>query len=47
MKRNGIRWQRHIGTFYIINQKEEYERKIYLHEGEIYGDNTNHVVLDW
>lgn len=46
MKRNGIRLKGHIGTFYIIKETEEYGRKIYLLESEIYGDDANHVVVD-
>ena len=46
MKRNGIRHKDILERFILLIKKEEYERKIYLHEGEIYGDNNNHVVLD-
>ena len=46
MKKDGIKIDGHTGTFYVVNEKEKFGRKIFLLESELYGDESNHLVVD-
>lgn len=45
MKKEGIKIKGHKGTFYVVGELEKYNRKVYVLESEIYGDEANHILV--
>lgn len=46
MQKQGIKIEGHKGTWYVIGETTYKNRKVYLLENEVYGDESNALIVN-